>query len=132
MQLPALTVSILRHYLEFTPDLATLELWRWLDWTGSRRRYYHSLIMASERIQRWLERLLNQIDEAKSQGDWESVRALAQDVLEIDAGNIEATAYLRSAHRRLDGELTTANIQPHSAPASPPTVRTPATSSAGT
>ncbi len=58
---------------------------------------YYFPIMASERIQRRLERLLDQIDEAESQGNWESVRDLAQDVLEIDADNTEAAAYLRSA-----------------------------------
>ena len=52
--------------------------------------------MASERIQRRLERLLDQIDDAESQGNWESVRQLAQDVLGIDANNIEAIAYLEA------------------------------------
>jgi len=78
--------------------------------------------MASERIQRRLERLLDQIDEAESQGNWESVRALAQDVLEIDANNTEAGAYLRSADRRLGAVPTTGSFQPGSAPPSPPTV----------
>ena len=61
--------------------------------------YYH-LIMASERIQRRIERLLDQIDEAESQGNWESVRAFSQDVLDIDSDNTEAAAYLGSADRR--------------------------------
>ena len=59
-------------------------------------------MMASERIQRRLERLLNQLDEAESQGDWESVRALAQDVLEIDPDNTEAGAYLGFDRRTLE------------------------------
>ena len=58
---------------------------------------YYLLIMASERIQRRIERLLDQIDEAESQGNWESVRTLSQDVLGIDADNIEAVAYLEAA-----------------------------------
>jgi len=37
--------------------------------------------MASERMQRRLERLLDQIDEAETNGNWESVRDLALDVL---------------------------------------------------
>ncbi|MCH8282536.1 MAG: protein kinase, partial [Chloroflexi bacterium] len=82
--------------------------------------------MASERVQRRLERLLNQLDEAESQGDWESVRALAQDVLEIDADNTEAAAYLRSADRRLDPVPTTvpttASNLSDRAPSFPPTV----------
>ena len=52
--------------------------------------------MANERVQRRIERLLDQLDEAESQGNWESVRDLAQDVLEIDPDNTEAGAYLRS------------------------------------
>ena len=51
--------------------------------------------MASERIQRRIEGFLDQIDEAESQGNWESVRALSQDVLDIDADNTEAALYLR-------------------------------------
>ena len=57
--------------------------------------------MASERIQRRLERLLDQIDEAEANENWESVRDLALDVLEVDNGNTEANAYLRAAERRV-------------------------------
>ena len=78
--------------------------------------------MASERIQRRLERLLNQIDEAESQGIWESVRALARDVLDIDPDNTEAVAYLRSADRRLDSVPTTASIQPDNGALVPSTI----------
>ena len=56
--------------------------------------------MASERVQRRLERLLDQIDEAEADGNWESVHDLALDVLEIDAENAEANAYLKAAERR--------------------------------
>ena len=58
--------------------------------------------MASERLQRRIERLLDQIDEAEAQGKWESVRNLALDVLEVDSENPEAIAYLGAAERRLD------------------------------
>ncbi len=57
--------------------------------------------MASERIQRRLERLLDQIDEAEANGHWESVHDLALDVLAIDAENAEASAYLEAAERRV-------------------------------
>ncbi len=59
--------------------------------------------MASERTQRHLERLLDQIDEAEANGNWESVRSLALDVLEFDGENSEASAYLRVAERRIMG-----------------------------
>ena len=72
--------------------------------------------MASERVQRRIERLLDQLDEAESQGNWESVRDLAQDVLEIDPDNTEAGAYLRSSARRLGAVTAT----PSDSPSSPP------------
>ena len=40
--------------------------------------------MASDGMQRRIERLLDPIDDAESQADWESVKALAQDALGID------------------------------------------------
>ena len=64
--------------------------------------------MASERVQRRLERLLDQIDEAEANGNWESVRDMALDVLEIDAENAEANVYLRAPERRVAGRSTAA------------------------
>ncbi len=81
--------------------------------------------MASERVQRRIERLLDQLDEAESQGNWESVRDLAQDVLEIDPDNTEAGAYLRSSGRRLEAVTATPNEPPSSAPPSSPIVSDP-------
>ena len=63
--------------------------------------------MASERVQRRIERLLDRIDEAESRDDWESVRNLSLDVLEIDPDNSEVSSYLRSAERRLGAASTT-------------------------
>jgi len=57
--------------------------------------------MPSERILRRIERLLDQIDQAEAQSEWQSVHSLAQDVLEVDPDNGEAAAYLHSAERRL-------------------------------
>ncbi len=71
--------------------------------------------MASERLQRRLERLLDQIDEAEANGNWESVHDLALDVLEIDAENAEANAYLKAAKRRVVGKAT-ATPQEHAGP----------------
>ena len=70
--------------------------------------------MASERTQRRLERLLDQIDEAEAQSNWESVRSLALDVLEFDGENSEASAYLRVAERRI-AESATIPEQPQRA-----------------
>ena len=57
--------------------------------------------MASERLQRRTERLLDQIDAAEASGDWQQVHDLAQDVLDLDEDNSEARAYLRASERRL-------------------------------
>ncbi len=40
--------------------------------------------MATERIQRRIDRLLDQVEEAADQEDWEAVRRLAQQVLDPD------------------------------------------------
>ena len=75
--------------------------------------------MASDRLQRRLERLLDQVDEAESEGNWKSVRDLAQDILEIDLDNIEARAYLRAAERRLDTLSTPLDSQSPQVPELP-------------
>jgi tetratricopeptide (TPR) repeat protein len=55
--------------------------------------------MASERIQRQIERLLDEADGASAVGDWETVRARARAALNFDPGNVDATAYLEAAAR---------------------------------
>ena len=57
--------------------------------------------MVTERVQRRIERLLDQIDTAEALGDWQQVFDLARDVLAIDQENREALAYPQSAERRL-------------------------------
>ena len=57
--------------------------------------------MTSERIQRRIERLLEQIDAADASGDWQQVVDLSRDVLSIDEDNQEARAYQRAAERHL-------------------------------
>ena len=58
--------------------------------------------MTSDRTQRRVQRLLNQIDTAEADGNWNLVHDLASDVMEIAPGHAEALAYLHSAERRLD------------------------------
>ena len=53
--------------------------------------------MASERIQRRIERLLDQIEEAMDRLDWESVRNCAHAVLALDADNNEAAVFPAAA-----------------------------------
>ena len=84
--------------------------------------------MASERIQARIDRLLDRIDEAEANGSWESVRDLALDVLEIDADNVEAGAYLKAAGRCIAGRSTSApQVDSGSALASPTPIPAPPT-----
>lgn len=60
---------------------------------------YDRQIMASERAQRRIERLLDQIDESEASGHWPEVKNLARDVLDVDAEHAEAASYLRASRR---------------------------------
>ena len=55
--------------------------------------------MATERIQRQVDRLLDEAEEALSRRDWESVRDCARDVLALDPDNQDATAFLAASER---------------------------------
>ena len=79
--------------------------------------------MATERIQRRIERLLDQIEEAMERLDWESVRSSAQAVLALDAENLEAAAFLGAA----DQATIVASAQGNSQPTSQPADAAPAT-----
>ena len=57
--------------------------------------------MASERVQRQIDRLLEQAKEAMGQLNWDSVRACALFVLGLDFGNAGALAFPNSADRVL-------------------------------
>ncbi len=57
--------------------------------------------MASERVQRRIDRLLDQIEEAIEQRDWSHVRELAQDAIALDRDNNDAQAFLDAAEQRL-------------------------------
>lgn len=53
-------------------------------------RHYYLTIMASDRIQRRINRLLDQAEEAMNQLKWGAVREYAQAALGLDAGNTAA------------------------------------------
>ena len=55
--------------------------------------------MASERIQRRIETLLDEADEAVANSDWAVVRDRAQNVLRLDPDNQDALSYLAAADR---------------------------------
>ena len=72
--------------------------------------------MASDRIKRHVERILDELDDAMGRLDWQQVGERAQAVLALDPGNGDATAFLAAADRALAGS------------ASQPVASTPATS----
>ena len=55
--------------------------------------------MASDRIQRQIDRLLDEVEEAIGQRDWAAVRDTAEAVLRLDPSNATALAYLAAAER---------------------------------
>ena len=64
-------------------------------------RNYHLPIRASERIQRRIERLLDQLEDASDQRDWRKARQFAEDVLVLEPDNADAKAYVLAAERAL-------------------------------
>ena len=79
--------------------------------------------MASESIQRRIETLLDEADEAVANSDWAVVRDRAQNVLRLDPDNQDALSYLAAADRDTGisqpPAQTTAPLLPASLPATP-------------
>ena len=55
--------------------------------------------MPSERVQRQIDRLLDEAEQAVAKSDWALVRDRAQNVLRLDPQNADALAYLAAAER---------------------------------
>ena len=81
--------------------------------------------MASERAKRRIERLLDQIDEASEQRDWETVGELSKDVLALDPDNADGKTFLAAAERRLAGSGTAHPSQAASSTLRPKASATP-------
>ncbi len=60
--------------------------------------------MASERVQRRIDRLLDQAEEAMDSLNWDAVRDYAHAVLGLDPTNSDALAYIDSAQRVQDNQ----------------------------
>ena len=56
--------------------------------------------MVSERLQRQIDRLLDEADQAMGQRRWDLVRQHCQDVLDLDPDNADARAYLAAMERK--------------------------------
>ena len=55
--------------------------------------------MASERVQRQIDRLLDEAEQALVQRAWDVVRERAQDVIRLDPSNADAQTFLAGADR---------------------------------
>ena len=53
--------------------------------------------MPSERVQRRIDRLLDQADEALEANDWQKTVGICRAVLKLDAENEDAVSYLEAA-----------------------------------
>ncbi len=80
--------------------------------------------MASERLQRQIDRLLDEAEEAITRFDWAALFQRAQAVLAMDPENRDALAFLATAERAL---ATAAAL-----PSSPPSTSMPIASPAAT
>ena len=81
--------------------------------------------MASERFQRRIDRLLDQVEEAADQRDWEKVGQLAKDVLVLDPENSDAINFLAAAERSLSSSEPAARQSPAPVFATPPAASQP-------
>ena len=83
--------------------------------------------MATERIKRQIDRLLDEAEQAVMQRDWAAVLERAQDALALDPEQMEAKAFLDAAERAMDAarlasvrsELQPSLTSPMVAPALP-------------
>tara|TARA_B100002003_G_C13814061_1_gene401107 strand:+ start:147 stop:332 length:186 start_codon:yes stop_codon:yes gene_type:complete len=61
--------------------------------------------MVSERLQRRIYRILEQLEDAADRRDWPAVRQGALDLLVFDPENEDAKNFLAAAQRALDMEV---------------------------
>jgi len=68
--------------------------------------------MASDRIQRRIDCVLDQAEEAADQSNWDQVKELAENFLAFDPDNVDAKEFLAAAERALRGSATTSSDPP--------------------
>ncbi len=69
--------------------------------------------MPSERVQRQIDRFLDEAEAAMARSEWETVQDRALNALALDGGNEDAAAYLVAAGKRLaDGGGTAGTLTP--------------------
>ena len=83
--------------------------------------------MASDRIQRRIDLLLDEADQALADGDWAVVTDRSSKVLALDPDNTDAATYIAAAERALGGSTPPA-AKDHGTPISPVSIPFPPTS----
>ena len=68
--------------------------------------------MASERRQRRIDRLLDQLEEAVDQLNWERVHELAGAVVDLDPENIDAQQFLAASERNCREQVVRPGTRP--------------------
>ena len=68
--------------------------------------------MASERMQRRIERLLDEADDAIARFDWEAVKNGAETVLALDPENVDGLALMAAVERAAGGSATAPSTRP--------------------
>src|SRR2546428_508870 len=77
--------------------------------------------MPSERMQRQIDRLLDEAEAAAASGEWAKLRDLAGRVLTLDPDNEDAPTFLAAAERGLAAAATDVPAsEPMGAPSAPP------------
>ena len=69
--------------------------------------------MTSERIQRQIERLLDEAEEAAGAGEWNHLRELCERVLTLSPSNADAEALLAAAERGASSPGATSTMDGH-------------------
>ena len=75
--------------------------------------------MPSERIQRQIDRIFGEAEEALATYDWEAVRRHALAVKSLDPENEDARTFLEAAERNLQGGTSTEAVEDTSATSMP-------------
>src|SRR3972149_4311646 len=82
----------------------------WID-TPPRGRHDRRVV-PSERVQRQIDRLLDEAEQALVARDWERVRLLAEDALRLDPDNGDARSFLDASQRDAPAAATPVSQPP--------------------
>ncbi len=84
--------------------------------------------MPSERVQRQIDRMLDDAEAAIADGDWARARQQAESVLRLDPDNVDAIAYRAAADRPAPPPVSSSTTPPAPAPSTPAVQETHPTS----